>query len=237
MAYFTETELLERYEYFAIQLEQRLLDGEDYKNLIDQIPAMALVSRTEDVDIIYTNEAHQGCSGYSLEEIREGCSDYLNNVIHPKSLEYVRNFLPHFYKSNNGNTFRTTSFLQYARINGRSDYAPLITFAKPTRVTDGLTLRMPMQLDELEKLSPKIEQVVRMDLFRLEHFRKFQTLTEREIEILKLLANGKNNSEISDQLFLSRQTVETHRKNLKRKLELTSFLDLMRYAFAFDLVE
>lgn len=87
------------------------------------------------------------------------------------------------------------------------------------------------------KHQKKIERIIKMDEFKLKHFKQFQSLTEREVEILKLLANGYNNPKIADKLFLSRSTVETHRKNLKRKLELKSLRDLMRYAFVFDLVE
>lgn len=64
----------------------------------------------------------------------------------------------------------------------------------------------------------------------------FQKLTKREIEILQLLSKGKNNPKISDQLFISRCTVEQHRKNINRKLKIKSFAHLMRYAYAFDLI-
>ncbi len=55
-------------------------------------------------------------------------------------------------------------------------------------------------------------------------------LTEREIEILKLIAEGLSNKEIGDKLFISHRTVDTHRTNLMKKLDVTNIAGLIRYA-------
>ena len=55
-------------------------------------------------------------------------------------------------------------------------------------------------------------------------------LTQRQIEILKLVALGKTNQEIADQLFIGKTTVETHRKNMIRILNLKGAGELLRYA-------
>lgn len=56
------------------------------------------------------------------------------------------------------------------------------------------------------------------------------TLTKRQIEILKLVGKGKTNQEIADALFIGKTTVETHRKNMIRKLGLHGPGELLRYA-------
>lgn len=55
-------------------------------------------------------------------------------------------------------------------------------------------------------------------------------LTKRQQEILKLIARGKTNQEIAEQLFIGKTTVETHRKNMIRKLDLHGAGELLRYA-------
>jgi two-component system response regulator NreC len=55
-------------------------------------------------------------------------------------------------------------------------------------------------------------------------------LSKRQIEILKLVALGKTNQEIADQLFIGKTTVETHRKNMIRILNLKGAGELLRYA-------
>lgn len=62
-------------------------------------------------------------------------------------------------------------------------------------------------------------------------------LTERELEILLLLAKGKTNQEIADDLFIALKTVKTHVSNLLSKLEVQDRTQAVIYAFKNDLVE
>jgi len=55
-------------------------------------------------------------------------------------------------------------------------------------------------------------------------------LSQREIDILKLVATGFTNKEIADKLFISTYTVITHRKNITRKLGIKSVAGLTLYA-------
>mgnify|MGYP001947709542 FL=1 len=55
-------------------------------------------------------------------------------------------------------------------------------------------------------------------------------LSNREKEILNLIANGKTSKEIADILFIAKTTVDTHRKNMIRKLDLSSGNELVKYA-------
>ena len=57
-----------------------------------------------------------------------------------------------------------------------------------------------------------------------------QNLSDREFEVLQLLGEGKGTSDIARQLHLSAKTVEAHRANIKRKLELRTGPELVRYA-------
>jgi two-component system invasion response regulator UvrY len=58
---------------------------------------------------------------------------------------------------------------------------------------------------------------------------KLSRLTEREIEIIKLIKNGSTNKEIAEKLFLSPRTVETHRARILKKLDLKNSLSLVKY--------
>ncbi len=55
-------------------------------------------------------------------------------------------------------------------------------------------------------------------------------LTEREIEIIKLIAEKYSNTKIAEKLFISIHTVYTHRRNIMKKLELKSPVELILYA-------
>ncbi len=55
-------------------------------------------------------------------------------------------------------------------------------------------------------------------------------LTEREVEVIRAFAEGNSYKEIADKLSISPRTVETHKKNIMQKLELSNLADLVRYA-------
>jgi two-component system response regulator NreC len=61
-------------------------------------------------------------------------------------------------------------------------------------------------------------------------------LTEREVEVLRMIALGHTNAEIADQLCLSVRTVETHRAHIGQKLRLAGRAELVRYALAHRLI-
>lgn len=58
----------------------------------------------------------------------------------------------------------------------------------------------------------------------------YDSLTERERQVLHLAANGCTGAQIASQLYISRRTVEVHRSNAMKKLGLHSQNDLIRYA-------
>ncbi|MHB1568264.1 MAG: response regulator transcription factor [Solirubrobacteraceae bacterium] len=62
-------------------------------------------------------------------------------------------------------------------------------------------------------------------------------LSEREVEVLRMIALGHTNAEIAEQLYLSVRTVETHRAHIQQKLNLGSRAELVRYALDHGLVE
>lgn len=65
----------------------------------------------------------------------------------------------------------------------------------------------------------------------------FDGLSERETEVLKLLALGHTNTQIAEQLFLSVRTIETHRAHIQQKTRQSSRPELVRYAIDHGLVE
>jgi two-component system response regulator NreC len=62
-------------------------------------------------------------------------------------------------------------------------------------------------------------------------------LSERELEVLRLIALGHTNAEIAEQLYLSVRTVESHRAHIQQKLRLTKRSELVRYALEQGLLE
>ncbi len=62
-------------------------------------------------------------------------------------------------------------------------------------------------------------------------------LTNRELELLILIVEGKSNKEIAEKLFISQRTVEKHKSNILSKLQMNSIVDLVKFAIKNKLVE
>lgn len=75
----------------------------------------------------------------------------------------------------------------------------------------------------------EIQKNITNQMLVVEDDNKISKLTEREIEIIKLIKNGSTNKEIAELLFLSPRTVETHRARVLKKLNLKNSLSLVKY--------
>ena len=63
------------------------------------------------------------------------------------------------------------------------------------------------------------------------------TLTERELEIMKLLAREYTNDKIANELHISYRTVETHRKNIMQKTKSHNLAGLLKHAYSKGLID
>lgn len=66
---------------------------------------------------------------------------------------------------------------------------------------------------------------------------KHETLSDREYQILCMIASGKKSSAIAEELSLSVQTIHTYRARLKQKMNISSVVDLTRYALQHNLID
>jgi len=62
-------------------------------------------------------------------------------------------------------------------------------------------------------------------------------LTKREIEIIKLIADGLTSQQMADRLFISPRTVETHRANLMKKMNVKNAVELVKKAHQLNLIQ
>ena len=97
-------------------------------------------------------------------------------------------------------------------------------------VADGQSLISPSMA---MKLLDEFKQMARTDRSQPATPR----LTERELEVLRLVAQGLNNREIARQLFISENTVKNHVRNLLEKLQLHSRMEAVLYAVREKIVD
>jgi DNA-binding NarL/FixJ family response regulator len=66
---------------------------------------------------------------------------------------------------------------------------------------------------------------------------KLKHLSPRELEIFKLFAEGMSNRHIAEKLFISVRTVETHKNNIMKKIELKTTVDLVKFAIKNNIIQ
>lgn len=86
-------------------------------------------------------------------------------------------------------------------------------------------------------VSPSLAEKLAMDLATEGQKPNHGALSDRELEVLLMMASGKTNSQIADALALSPKTVSTYRARLLEKMGMTTTAELIRYAVETHLVE
>jgi len=88
----------------------------------------------------------------------------------------------------------------------------------------------PVDFDELKEAISRYREVNPHSTFKKPTTDKLNSLSEREKEIIKLIAQCKTSKEISELLFISKNTVDTHRRHILEKLDLRNTQELIVFA-------
>jgi NarL family two-component system response regulator LiaR len=86
-------------------------------------------------------------------------------------------------------------------------------------------------------LEPKVTGKMMSKMRQKQEYKPHEELTEREREILLLIAEGKSNQEIADELFIALKTVKTHVSNILNKLNVSDRTQAVIYAFRHQLTK
>ncbi len=194
-------------------------------------------------DIFHCNDVNynfrflneKGCGWFCMakDHIINMGSVFVNKFYHPDTIKFEFPKIKRFCKTKNYDTV----YSNYQQIFNPSirDYSVCLVFIKKCSFLSGfISITKPIEDDLV--YSKKMNRIIGEEIFKNNHNKDFETLTLRESEILKFLAEGLNNPQISARLHISRRTVEQHRKNINRKLDVHTYKDIISYAYAFDLV-
>jgi len=234
--YTNEKEILAALERQALLIEQKRSSNIiTLDNLNEELPGLSCVS-THDLSSfrsVYQSDKALKLADTSREEYLNEPVKYVNKITYPGDLQKGIVWIQRHLASHQSE--RPTGFMQRLKLFGKQDYRTFYTLTKKdTKKNELISIYVPV--NEFGFLSSKIFRLLEEELLFKANYYRFMSLTSREKEIITRLAAGFQNNEIADQLFISKSTVEQHRKNLKRKLEIKRFVDLIRFAQAFDLI-
>ena len=188
---------------------------------------------------LYMNTISEQILGYSAEETRELGKDYAKAIQYDeKDAREILNEIDDFFHCQDDSAI--LSQFQRLRPKHKKGYewmyiASKLICEKPDQpASKRLLIAAPVS--HMAKMNSKITRVLEENLYMKKNFKRFAALTKREKEVLSLVAVGKESKEIGEMLFISRYTVEQHRKNISKKLEHRNYAELIQFAMAFDLI-
>lgn len=202
------------------------------------IPGIVIIYNISTNSVEYISPRGLEILSVSLEEIKKGGSDYQSKFLNP---EDVKDYLPKIaalLERNNIN--ESTCIFQQVKAAKEQEWVwhicsvKIIMQDEQQRPLLAITLAFP--IDTLQNSPAKMDRLVEENNFKRKNYHSFNKLGTREREVLRLLALGKSSPETAEILFITNTTVETHRKNIKQKLQTSSFFELCQYARAFDLI-
>lgn len=199
----------------------------------DIIPGMFHLNRKSDLAVEYLSKPGRDYFDMSLNEIHDMGVGFFDKTL---SLETRQIVVPRFLEySVNGNSQTLCSDFQIVRRDEDQPFEIFMSSVKHLKDKDVLAV-VTLPINTLGQSTAKMERLLGENKFFRDHYEQFMQLTKREKEILSLVAKGYNNKDIGEQLYISSHTVRTHRNRIFSKLEIKHISELMKYAYAYDLL-
>lgn len=206
----------------------------------DQLPGVVVIHNIQDnLKVEYMSPLGLRQIGVTLEELQQMGPEFHTRFFNPvESAEYVPKLIHGLLERNSEHEI--ISFFQQVRFHEQEDWMLHLSTIKIFMRDDAgrplLTITIAMCIDPMHHLTAKVNRILEENTFLRQHYQRFSHLGPREREVLKLVALGKSSLEIAQDMFISEKTVNTHRRNIKVKLNAHTSFELSQYARAFDLI-
>ena len=166
--------------------------------------------------------------GFTPEEVIAMGTNYLAKYYHPEDFEKITEITDFFLKDK-GETHSTLFRLKHKNGEWFKYYTTRTLFKRDANGNPWMVLAVSVNLTSPVDTGAKIEELLKEN-YRLKNKLLLSTITTREKDVLKLIANGYSNKEISMQLYISLNTASSHRKNLLKKLNFNNVASLVSFA-------
>lgn len=222
-------------------IEKRIADKiASISAIADELPSIVIIHRFfgDTSSIEYMSKKGLMILNITLKELKALGGDYFEQYMNQQD---AADYIPKLFamlERNDQNEVIT--FFQQIRSSLIADWVWHLSSIKVLmRDDDGKPLLLivcAVPVNPLQHINNKISRLLDENNFIRKQSINYASLTPRERELLRFIALGKSNKEISSEMFISLNTTETHRKNIKAKLKVNSTFELNQYASAFDII-
>ncbi|RYE49051.1 MAG: LuxR family transcriptional regulator [Sphingobacteriales bacterium] len=208
------------------------------REMADELPVSVIVHRIDTLQILYMNKPGLESLGTTLESLQRMDQEqyFIKFFNTDDSADYVPKIINIIKSEQN----EQASYFQQVKVVGKKEWQLYVSNTKvfernasgePTHL-----LTIASLLDPEHHITNKVNRLTDEVSFLRKNNLVFSRLTKREIEVLKFMAMGLNSGEIAEKLYISTSTADTHRRNIRNKLGVKNYYDVVLFAQAYDLV-
>ncbi|MEW7277917.1 LuxR C-terminal-related transcriptional regulator [Aquimarina sp. 2201CG1-2-11] len=198
-------------------------------------PGFYHIHSIKDYSVIYFDE--EICKEFdaSLEDIRAIGAKFQESVTHPDDVKRVRKLLFDFAEKQNETEILTYFHRLKFRKEGEEGYILVITSVKLDLAQQAF-ISMSNTTDQLPVFTKKICNALNTKYETKKYINSYITLTKREKEVFTFLIRGFSVKEVASSLIRSTRTIEQHKKNIYKKMEVNTLAQIVRIGYFLNLV-
>ncbi len=216
------------------RIEQRIMEVAGY---LDDLPAITVIHNIQTWNVVYMCRKGLKLLDITMEGLIGLGKGYHDRYFDAEDSKV--NVPKIFALLERNDNEEMISYFQQVKVRNK-EWQPWLSATRIYMRDDAgkplLTITVTVPVDTQHNLSFKVERLLEENTFFREHTRAFASLSKREQQILRLMAQDKTSSGIAGNLHLSEDTVKTHRRNVKKKIGAQNQYDVVRFAQAFDLL-
>lgn len=211
---------------------------EKFAAFAEKVPGVTVIHEIDGFKPIFMTRNGLETLDLSKEELIALGASYSKRFFNSEFMEDYLNKLRSMIKEDEEHEIYT--FFHQVQIPKKKQYEWYISSIKVFHCDENgnpsHTVTSAFRVQEFERASKKAERLLEESLFCKYNEDRFHSLSHRAKEVLKLVALGKTSAEIAEDLNISKDTVNTHRMNIKQKLQISSTYEFTEYALCFDLI-
>lgn len=231
MRTFTEKEFYNQGQHFAYRLRNLYRkDSALFFQLQDYFPFPVYICARQTSEYHFFNQAFLK-QGKEIEELLTKGRVYLDTIANLPLLEEACEKAVQLHNNNDYDAL--CHYLQAIPLNG--EMTPF--FTSKLLIDEQQTLNIPFFPTESLIFQKVFKELLPAGEENLNKWLRFQTLTKREKQIIRLIADGGSSKTVSKQLHITLETVKTHRKNIYKKMDISNTSQLVRLAIFLELVD
>ncbi|RCH55920.1 LuxR family transcriptional regulator [Mucilaginibacter hurinus] len=211
---------------------------DDFAPYAEQMPGVVIIHHVGNFNVVYMTSNGLQQLGVTLDELQQMGTEYYPRFFNIEDYETFIPKMENLLKKNDPT--QSFSYFQQVKIVGKTGWTWHISSTRIFMQDDDgkpfLSITTAIPIDRMKHIEAKAERLLKENTFLRKNSKAFSSLSKREQIILKLVAIGKSSPEIAQELFISPETVQTHRRNIKQKLGISTGYEFTEYASAFDLI-